>query len=91
MEGSIQCECGENKFFYFEDYAVCSNCSNEFKITKVKKRVAIPNGSSLANCVEIWMRRVNRETGKCSNWERWPGTLANNRKRRNIQKHEQII
>lgn len=80
MEGSIKCECGENKFFYFEDYSVCSNCSNEFKVTKTRKRVPTPNnGAIIQKCNELWMRRVNRETGKCTNWEHYSGALANER------------
>jgi hypothetical protein len=78
MEGSIKCECGENKFFYFGDYAVCSNCSNEFKETKTDKECIVPNGTATIPVTELWMRRVNRETGKCTNWEHWDcGVMAN--------------
>ena len=71
MEGSIKCECGENRFYYFGDYVVCSNCSNEFKETKTDKECVVPNGTAI-------MRRVNRATGKCTKWEHWDcGVMTN--------------
>ncbi|MFA5585575.1 MAG: hypothetical protein WDA02_03400 [Saccharofermentanales bacterium] len=79
MEGCIKCECGENRFYYFGDYAVCSNCSNEFKETKTNKECVVPNGTAIMPVRELWMRRVNRKTGKYSNWEHWSGALANER------------
>ena len=78
MEGSIKCECGESKFYYFGDYAVCSNCNNEFKETKTEQECVVPNGTAIMLVTELWMRRVNKESGKCTNWEHWDcGVMAN--------------
>jgi len=58
MDESIECECGETRFWWFGDFLRCPKCHNEFKQTGPKGRR------------ELWLRRFNREL-KCygKNWE----------------------
>jgi len=60
MDESIKCECGNDKFWWFEDFVRCPECHNEYKITTAHS----------VSVSEYWMRRFNKEENCYNeNWE----------------------
>ena len=59
MDTSIKCECGNDRFWYFGNFARCPECGNEFMQTISGRKKNIEN----------WMRRFNHETHTYGNWE----------------------
>jgi hypothetical protein len=58
LDYDIICECGNDKFLFFE-YSKCPSCLNEYKLTKTGK------------IKELWFRRLNLENNSYGNWEHY--------------------
>ena len=70
MDKGIYCECGHQNFWLFVEYARCTNCYSEYKVSGRKGKR------------ELWMRRFNREKNSYGkNWEKAPGAKGGRNER----------